>query len=66
VNGTSWKFVETAAELKCGFADVKRRNVMADVDYMSRRERLKKPSFDGCDVVVLVAVICGERNDLHS
>jgi hypothetical protein len=27
---------------------------------------LKKPSFDGCDVVVLVAVICGERNDLHS
>jgi hypothetical protein len=27
---------------------------------------LKKPSFDGCYVVVLVAVVCGERNDLHS
>jgi hypothetical protein len=57
--------MKAAAQLKSSFANVKRLNAMTDVDHMRRRERFKKPSFDSCDVVVVIAVVCSERNDLH-
>ena len=59
------KLVKAAAQLISSFADVKRRDAMADVDHVRSRERLQKPSFDSCDVVVVIAVVCSERNDLH-
>jgi hypothetical protein len=66
VNSACWEFFVSTTQLKGGFSNIKGSDTMTNVDDMGSRECLKKLSFDSSDVVVVVAVVCSERNDLHS